>query len=38
VTERRSANLFEVLIGQIRQDDKANVIPGKALLPETELL
>jgi hypothetical protein len=28
------------LIGQIRQDDKANVVFGKALriLPETELL
>ena len=40
MTERRNANLFEVLIGQIRQDDKANVVLGKALrvLPETELL
>ena len=40
MTERRNANLFEVLIGQIRQDDKANVILGKALtvLPETKLL
>jgi hypothetical protein len=40
MTERRNANLFEVLIGQIRQDDKTNVILGKALsvLSETELL
>jgi hypothetical protein len=38
--ERSNANLFEVLIGQIRQDDKANVVLGEALrvLPETELL
>ena len=40
MTERRNANLFEVLIGQIRQDDKTNVVLGKALrvLSETELL
>ena len=40
MTERRYANLFEVLVGQIRQDDKADVVLGKALrvLPETELL
>jgi hypothetical protein len=40
VPERCNANLFEVLISQIRQDDKANVVLGKALrvLPETELL
>jgi hypothetical protein len=40
MTERRNANLFEVLIGQIRQDDKTNVVPGKArrVLSETELL
>jgi hypothetical protein len=35
-----SAFLFEVLIGQIRQDECASVVLGKALcvLPETELL
>ena len=40
MTERCDANLFEVLIGEIRQDDKTNVILGKALrvLSETELL
>ena len=40
MTQRRNANLFEVLIGQIGQDDKADVVLGKALrvLPETELL
>jgi hypothetical protein len=40
MTERCNANLFEVLIGQIRQDDEGNVILGKALsvLPEAELL
>jgi hypothetical protein len=40
VTERCNANLFEVLIGEIRQDDKADVVLGKALrvLSETELL
>jgi hypothetical protein len=38
--ERSNANLFEVLIGQIRQDDKANVVLGKPqrVLPEAELL
>src|SRR5579863_6939873 len=40
MTERRNANLFEVLICQIRQNDKADVVLGKALrvLPEAELL
>ena len=40
MTERRDANLFEVLICQIRQDDKADIVLGKALrvLPKTELL
>src|SRR5215831_13793666 len=40
MTERRDADFFEVLIGQIRQDDKGNVVLGKALrvLPETEFL
>ena len=39
MTKRRNADLFEVLIGQIRQDDKIDVILGKALrvLTETEL-
>ena len=39
VAERCNANLFEVLICQIRQDDKANVILGKtpSVLAETEL-
>ena len=39
MAERCDANLFEVLIGQIRQDDKANIILGKTLsvLRETEL-
>ena len=38
MTKRRNADLFEVLIGEIRQDDKIDVILGKALrvLPETE--
>jgi hypothetical protein len=38
MTERRNANLFEVLIGQIRQDEKANIVLGKPLrvLSETE--
>jgi hypothetical protein len=38
MTERRNANLFEVLIGQIRQNDKGNVVLGKALsvLPESD--
>ena len=40
VAERRDANLFEVLICQIRQDDKTNVILGKtpSVLAETEPL
>src|ERR1700730_18008831 len=40
MTERRDANLFKVLIAQIRQNIKGNVILGKALrvLPETKLL
>src|SRR5262245_30938152 len=40
MTERRDADFFEVLIGQIGQNDKGNVVLGKALsvLPETELL
>ena len=40
MSERRNTNLFEVLVGQIGQDDKADVVLGKALrvLPETELL
>src|SRR6516162_5197216 len=40
MAERRDTDLFEVLIGQIRQNNKANVILGKALsvLLETELL
>jgi hypothetical protein len=40
MTERRNANLFEVLIGQIRQDEKANILLGKPLrvLSETELV
>jgi hypothetical protein len=40
MTERRNANLFEVLIGQIRQDEKANFLLGKPLrvLSETELV
>jgi hypothetical protein len=39
-SERRDANLFEVLICQIRQDDKTNVILGKtpSVLAETEPL
>jgi hypothetical protein len=38
MTERHNANLFEVLIGQIRQDEKANIVLGKPLrvLSETE--
>ena len=37
--ERRHTDLFKVLIGQIRQDDKANVVLGKTLrvLSEAEL-
>ena len=40
MTERRNANLFEVLICQIRQDDKANIVLSKALrvLSKIELL
>ena len=41
MTERRDANLFKVLIAQVRQNIKGNVILGKALrvvLPETKLL
>ena len=40
MAERCNANLFEVLISQISQNDKADVILGKTLsvLPETELL
>jgi hypothetical protein len=40
MTERRNANLFEVLIGQIRQDEKANIVLGKPLrvLSESELV
>jgi hypothetical protein len=40
MTERRNADLFEVLIGQIRQNDKGNVVLGKAVsvLPETKLM
>ena len=40
MAERRNANLFKILICQIRQDDKADVVLGKALrvLPKTELL
>jgi hypothetical protein len=40
MTKRRYANLFEVLISEMRQDGKANIVLDKALcvLPETELL
>ena len=40
MAERRNADLFEVLISQIRQDEKADVVLGKTLgvLPEPELL
>ena len=40
MTERGNTSLFEVLIGQIRQNDKADVVLGKPLrvLPEAELL
>ena len=36
MTKRSNADFFKVLIAQIRQDDKANVILGKSLsvLPE----
>src|SRR5262249_1802806 len=39
MAKRRNADLFKVLITQIRQDDKANIILGKSLsvLPETKL-
>ena len=38
MAERRDADLFEVLIGQIRKNGKIDVVLGKALsvLPETE--
>jgi hypothetical protein len=36
MTKRRNANLFEILVGQIRQDDKANVVLDKALLVLTK--
>src|SRR5262249_60721397 len=37
--DRRDANLFEILIGQVTQNIEINIILGKALsvLPETEL-
>jgi hypothetical protein len=37
--ERRNANLFEILIGQVTQNGEINVVLGKALsvVPETEL-
>ena len=40
MTERRDADLFEVLISEIRQNEKGNVVLGKAVsvLPETKLL
>ena len=40
MAQRHNANLFEVLICQIRKDGKIDVVLGKALsvLPETELL
>ena len=40
MTERGNTSLFEVLIGQIRQNDKADVVLSKPLrvLPEAELL
>ena len=40
MTKRHNADLFEVLISQIRQDDKADVVLGKSLgvLSESELL
>lgn len=40
MTERRDADLFEVLIGQIRQQIKGDVVLGKAVsvLPETKHL
>jgi hypothetical protein len=40
MTERSNADLFEVLICQVRQDGKINVVLSKTLnvLPETELL
>ena len=39
MAKRRNADLFKVLIAQIWQDGKANIILGKSLsvLPETEL-
>ena len=40
MTERRNSNFFEVLVGQIRQDNKVDVILGKpsSVLLEAELL
>ena len=40
MTKRCDADLFEVLIGKIRQNDKGDVVLGKAVsvLPETKLL
>ena len=40
MTKRGNPKFFEILVCQVRQDDKANVILGKALrvLPETKLL
>ena len=40
MTERRNADLFEILISQIRQNGKGNVVLGKAVsvLSETKLL
>jgi hypothetical protein len=40
MTERRHADLFEILISQIRQNGKGNVVLGKAVrvLSETKLL
>ena len=40
MTERRNADLFEILISQIRQNGKGNVVLGKAVsvLRETKLL
>ena len=39
MTERRYANLFEILIGQVLKNIEIDIILGKALsvLPETEL-
>src|SRR5262245_12244972 len=37
--DRRDANLFEILVGQVTQNNEIDIILGKALsvLPETEL-